>query len=270
MATRTEPMRIHSLSCATQRWLDDDRRPAAFCGFSAPGGYARTGNARAGHGRSGLGARLALGGNELVKPADFALDRFEPVPLEFKGVAVYSLAGPGRRGPEPLKALLQPAAAALENPHPDIGLSQAEEREVDAEAVVLPGRRTRLGQQILESLLAFRGEPVDDLGSSWPVQRPDGRVRDFLRDQAVGQQVLQGRIQRAIAEGAESTQQRVEPLAQLVPVHGGLVQDAEDGKFEHPRSLAAHTRPVLLFHTQLTSWTTNALVSAMCQFDVST
>src|SRR6185312_13076622 len=56
--------------------------------------------------------------------------------------------------------------------------------------------------------------------------------------QAAGGEVLQARIQRSVAEGAERPENRVQPLAQLVAMHGGFVQQPEHGKLEHAGPLA--------------------------------
>src|ERR1700722_6770570 len=92
------------------------------------------------------------------------------MPLQFQGVAVHPLASPGSCCPESLEPLLEPATAALKNPHPDVGLGQAEEREMHSEPVVLPGRRARLPEQVVEPFLAVGCEPIDDLGSARAVK----------------------------------------------------------------------------------------------------
>ena len=105
---------------------------------------------------------LALALDQLVEPADLALDGLEPVPLQLEGVAVDPLAGAGQRRAEAVEALLEPRPAALEDAQPGGGVGAGEEREVDAEVLVLPGGRAGLGEQLLEVLLALGGEPVDD------------------------------------------------------------------------------------------------------------
>src|SRR5215831_8166723 len=85
------------------------------------------------------------------------------MPVEFKRVTVEPLPGPGHRRPDTGQPLLEPGAPAFQDPQPDVGPGLAEEGEVDAESVVLPGRGARFGQQVLQPLLAVRGQPVDDL-----------------------------------------------------------------------------------------------------------
>ncbi len=53
---------------------------------------------------------------------------------------------------------------------------------------------------------------------------------------------LQARVQRAVGQGAERAEHEVEALAQLVAVHGRLVQQAEDGRLEHVGT-TAHGAP---------------------------
>jgi hypothetical protein len=118
----------------------------------------------------------------------------------------------------------------------------AEEGEVNAEPFVLPRRRAGLGEQLLEPLLALGREPVNDLRS--PARHDPVilvRVGVLLCDQPLGQELLQAGVERPVRERAEHSEQGVEPLAQLVPVHGGLVEQAEDGEFENAGTLpAAH------------------------------
>ena len=80
-----------------------------------------------------------------------------------------------------------------------------------AEAVVLPRRRARLGQEILQPLLAVGGQPVDNFRAA-PGQGIDRAGQGFL-DQALAQQFLQARVQGSVPEGTERAEQRVEPLA---------------------------------------------------------
>src|SRR5215467_1048546 len=181
--------------------------------------------------------------------------------LQFQRVAVDPFASPGCGGSETFKPLFEPTTPPFKNPHPDVGLRQAEECEVDSEAVVLPGGWARLAEQVIQPLFAVGSQPVDDLGSPWPVQRLARIGPGIFRDQSLGQQVLEGGIQRAIAEGPKGSQQRVEPLAQLVSVHRCLVQDAEHGKLEHASPLATHTRSHLAISAELTSGAPGQLLS---------
>ena len=115
--------------------------------------------------RLGLVARAGCSfrGDQLVQPADFPLDRLQAVPVQLEGVAVQALPGPGQGGADALHPLLEPAAPALQDPQPDVRPGLAEEGEPDTESVVLPGGGPRLGEQVLQPLLAFGGQPVDDL-----------------------------------------------------------------------------------------------------------
>ncbi|GMA87099.1 hypothetical protein GCM10025868_23490 [Angustibacter aerolatus] len=90
-------------------------------------------------------ARSAL--IRLGQPAHLALHRLEAVLLQREGVLVGPLAAAGQRGRDRLEALLETAAPALEDAQPDVGAGATEEREVDAEGVVLPRRRTGLADQ---------------------------------------------------------------------------------------------------------------------------
>ena len=112
---------------------------------------------------SRLAARLPLRCDQLVEPADLPLHRLKAVPVQFERVAVQALPGPRHRRPDGVQPFLQPGPAALQDAQPDVRAGLAEEREPDTEAVVLPGGGARLGQQLLQPLLALRGQPVDDL-----------------------------------------------------------------------------------------------------------
>src|SRR5262249_59985168 len=88
-----------------------------------------------------------------------------------------------------------------------------------------------------------RGGRVADVrrGAGWGAAEP---VRLLFRDQALRQQLLEARIERAVAKGTEGTEERVQSLAQFVTVHGSLVQQAEHGQLEHSRPVTtAHDSP---------------------------
>src|ERR1022692_750862 len=233
MATRTEP--ITMLLYLPLPTTDNLRPLLGWSGVAAwsvvPGPAAR------------LSVRLPFPGDELVEPADLALDRLQPVTLQLKGVAVDPLPGPGQPGAERIDPLLKPAAPALKDPEPDVRPGLAEECEAHAEAVVFPGRGASLGQQILQPLLAVGGQPVDNLGPA-SGQRARGVGQCVLGDQAAEGQVLQARVQRAVAEGPERAEQGIQLLAQFIAVHRGLVQQSENGELEHARALGAHRRLV--------------------------
>lgn len=88
------------------------------------------------------------------------------MPLEFERVVVQTLAGACQGGAHLLQPLLKAAAAAFQYPHPHFALRLAEEGEAGREVLVLPGVRSRVGQELLEVLLTFGGQPVDDLRAS--------------------------------------------------------------------------------------------------------
>src|SRR5262245_14722082 len=241
MATRTEPIPLCSLSFSastdlTKRGLPDQLVPSQVVlpctrGLGAVVPWRRV--------------RPSLGGDQLVQPADFALDRLQAVALQLEGVAVDALPGPREPGPEGLDPLFQPAAPALEDPQPDVRRGQAEEGEPDAEPVVLPGGGPGLGKQVLQVLLAVSGQPVDDLGTA-AAKRLSGIGHRVLCDEPATGQVLQTRVQRAVTEGAERAKDRVKPLPQIVAVHRSLVQQPEHGELKHAGPLAAHLRSCLL------------------------
>ena len=109
--------------------------------------------------------------DQLVEPAHLALAGVEAELVQLAGVAVDLLAGPGQRGAQALPALLDGAPAALQDAHPDLGRGAGEERQVHAEAVVVPGLRAGLGEQLGEPLLALGGDPVDPPGPPGPAGR---------------------------------------------------------------------------------------------------
>src|SRR5215469_16261449 len=244
MATRTEPIPMCSLSFFSSGAAAASagrRRSAVLCvaprlavglGIRWPAGPRVRRPPR-------LVVSLPLGRDQFVQPADLALDRLQAVPLQLEGVAVDPLPGPGQAGPERLDPLFKPAAPALQNPEPDLSRGQAEEREPHAEPVVLPGRRASLGEQVVQALLSVGRQPVDDLGAA-PCEGLRWLGDVLFGDEAAYGQVLQARVQRPVAESAECAEHRVEPLAQFVAVHRRLVQQPEDGKFEHAGPLAAH------------------------------
>src|SRR5262249_48570011 len=96
-----------------------------------------------------------------------------------------------------------------------------------------------LARQALEPLLAVGRQPVHDLRPP-AGQRLGGRRGNLLGDQPPAEQVLEARVQGPVPERAECAEHRVEPLAQLVSVHGSLMQQPEHGQLEYPRSLIAH------------------------------
>jgi hypothetical protein len=109
---------------------------------------------------------LPLGVDQLVEPADLALDRVEAVLLELEGVSVELFPGPGQAGPQAVAPFFHPVPAALKDAQPDLRLRLREEGEVHPEALVVVRRGSGLGEQLGEPLLALRGQPVDDLAAA--------------------------------------------------------------------------------------------------------
>ena len=177
--------------------------------------------------------------DELRQPADLAVHRLEPVALQLERVAVDALAGPRQRGPQTLPLPLDRAPAALEDPQPHVRGGVPEEGQVDAEVTSVVVRlRAGLADQFLEALLALRGDRVDHLPAAAGERR---RVRRQQLpwaglddgDEPGRVEPLQRGIQRAVGDAAQAPEHRRELLAQLVPVHRRLLQQAQDGELEH-------------------------------------
>jgi hypothetical protein len=153
------------------------------------------------------------------------------VPLELERVTVHPFPGARERRAYPFHPVFEPASPAFQDPQPDVGPGLAKEREVHAELVVFPGRRAGLGQQILQPLLPFSGQPVDDLGPARAARtgrgaRSRGRLRVvvFPGDQAIGVQLVQAGVEGSVGQRPERAEQHVQLFAQLVAVHGPAVQ----------------------------------------------
>src|SRR5262249_7683668 len=130
MATRTEPMTGCSL-----------------LGGSLCGGVDRS-----------VRVRAALGGDELVEPPHLPLHGFQTVPLQFEGVVVHPFRGaPSGARTEGVRALLQAPTAPFEDAQPNGRVGAAEEREPDAEGVVVPFLGPAGAHQLREVVLAVRG-----------------------------------------------------------------------------------------------------------------
>src|SRR6516225_6805112 len=80
--------------------------------------------------------------------------------VQFQGVAVHTLPGACEGRPDGLHTFLKAAATALEDPEPYVGPGLPEEREVNAEPVVVPRRRAALAEELLQPLLALGRQPV--------------------------------------------------------------------------------------------------------------
>jgi hypothetical protein len=163
--------------------------------------------------------------------------------VQFQGVTVDSFPGPRERGTHGFHALFQPAAAPFQDAQPDIGAGLTEEREVHPEPVVFPRGGTGLAQQVLQALLAVRGQAVDDPGPP-PGTRPRGILIWLLHYQAFGEEFLQAWVERPVGERAKGAKHGIEPLAQLVAVHGRATQQPEHGQFKHAVTVATHAAPL--------------------------
>src|SRR5260370_36502992 len=80
--------------------------------------------------------------------------------VQFQGVTVDALPGAREGRPDGFHAFLEPAAPALEDPEPHVGPRLSEKREVNAEPVVVPRRRTALPEEFGQPLLAVGSQPV--------------------------------------------------------------------------------------------------------------
>src|SRR6478672_2352415 len=166
----------------------------------------------------------ALGVDEVRQPADLPLHRLDAVALELRGVRVDLLLGQRELVLDAVQTLLEAGAAPFEHAQPDLHVGATEEREPDVEVVVLPRGRTHLRHEALELTVTGLGDLVDD-------PRPPGDRGDRgrgLLDQRATQHLLQGGVERAVRQHAAPAEHEVEPLAQLVAVHGSLVQQPED------------------------------------------
>src|SRR6185312_8381535 len=186
---------------------------------------------------------VMLGADELVEPPDLAFDRLQTMALEFQRVSVDPLPGLGDLLADQIQPLFQTRPAAFEDPQADRRVGAPEEGEVDPEVLVLPGGRPGVGEQALEARLPGRGQLVDDLRPTVGLDPARLHHRTVLYDPATGDQTLQTRIERAVREGTERPEQQIEPLAQLITVHRGLVQQAQHGELEYSRALGHRALP---------------------------
>ena len=77
------------------------------------------------------------------------------MPVQLQGVAVHALPGPREGGADGLRALLEPAAPAFEDPEPYVSPRLPEKCEVNPEPVVFPRRGTALAEEFLQPFFAF-------------------------------------------------------------------------------------------------------------------
>src|SRR5258706_3832733 len=97
MATRTEPIPMCSFSYSQQALRLTQLAAVSIVAVMCVGHVLAR----------GLRVRAPLGSDQLVQPADIALDRFQSVPLQLEGVAVDALPGPGDPGAESLDPLFE-------------------------------------------------------------------------------------------------------------------------------------------------------------------
>ena len=183
-----------------------------------------------------LGAAALLGGDELVEPPHFPLGGLEPVPLEFEPVGVEPLGGARERLPDPLAALFDPAAPGFEDAQAGGRVGAGEEREVHPEQGLVGGLGSGLGHELGEVLFALGCEPVDLAGPPAGQQRFfNGPLdRGLLDDESALTHPLEGGVEGAVAErGPDGPEQGQQAFAQLVAVHGGLVQEPQYGQLKH-------------------------------------
>src|SRR3954452_10815433 len=226
MATRTEPIPVNSSVTWWWCWsVGGARVGAAWPGCDAP--------------LRALSDPRALSGDELAEPADLAVNRLETVLLQLERVAVELLSGAPQRAGHLFPSLLEPTAPALEDLQPDVRVGLGEEREPHPEAVVVPCGRATFGELLLQSFLALRRELVDD-----PAAPARSRLTGLGvgRDQPAGKHLLEARVERAVGDRPQRTEERVDPLAQFVAVQRRLVQQTENGELEHAGP-SAHRRP---------------------------
>src|SRR5664279_5184209 len=185
--------------------------------------------------------------DQLVEPAHLAVGGLEAELVQFGGVGVEAFGGAGDGRSQALPALLDPATATLEDPHPGVGGGPGEEREMHAEPVVGPGLRPGVAKQIGQSLLSLGGDPVrHPRAAGGQRDRVDVGDRILGGDVAGGLQAAQRRVERTEAERPERAQGGVQSLPQLVAVHRGLREQAEDRELEDGGTLLnddAHPLP---------------------------
>ena len=207
------------------------RAHGRFAGHCSPGflGVGSSVGFRCGSARVRLVGRPLLL-DQLVEPPHLALAGVEAELVQLAGVAVDLLARAGQHGPQALPPLLHRPPTALEDAHPDLGGRAGEEREVHAEAVVVERLRPRVGQQLGEALLALGGDPVHAPGAAGPRAV---RRRGVLDDQSGPREAAQRGVQGSVGDDPQAAEPGAELLAQLVAVHRGLVEQAQDRQLEH-------------------------------------
>src|SRR5690606_35643160 len=156
--------------------------------------------------------------------------------LQFQRVRIEPLGCAREKFPQSLAPLLHSAPATLQDAQPSSPVGAREEREVPTEPGVLVGLRASLSHQLTEALLALRCDLVDDSAAT-AGQRWDSIIAGWslsgLGDQACGLHSAQRRVERAEADrGPDRSELGGQLLAQLVPVHGALMQEAEDGELQ--------------------------------------
>jgi hypothetical protein len=158
---------------------------------------------RASRGRSSgeparpCGHPVPFGGDELLEPSHLALHGFKTVALKLEGVAVEPLAGSTQRRGDVFLTLLEPATPALEDAKSYRRIGLPEKGEPDAEAFVVPGGGTALGELLVQPFLAVGGQLVHVLLAASRAGLARGVVRG---DEAGVEQRGQAGIQAAVGD----------------------------------------------------------------------
>ena len=150
--------------------------------------------------------------------------------MELAGVPVERVAGAGHGVAKSLPAFLDLPAATFQDPHPSLGRGAVEERQVYSETVVGVVLRAGVDDQFGETTTAGIGQLIDPPGAT---QHGGSLGSGIFDDQSVGLHTPQGRVQRAVGEGAESSEQPGQALAEFVAVHRGLLKKTQNGEFQH-------------------------------------
>ena len=181
----------------------------------------------------GVRVVAALGVDQLREPADLTLDRLDAVALELHGVAVdlpfwcgslelvlhpvEPLLEPRLRRPSRIRSRA-PMSVRLKKANRTSKLSSSQ-AEGPTSAISRLNCSVPAGGELVDDPLPTAGGPR--LGS--------GHV---LGDPAGLEHLLQGRVERAVGQQPAPAEHPVDLLAQLVAVHGRLVQQSEDCELE--------------------------------------
>ena len=176
-----------------------------------------------------------LGLDQVGQPAHLALDRLDRVPLELGDVAV------GARRAAAARARSSRSWSRERRPSRIRSRTPASVREKNANRMLKSSSSQAAGPASVisrgEELGAGRRDLVDD-----PLAAGDpGEAVATSVTRPGAQHPLQRGVERAVGEQPGPAEQQVQPLAQLVAVQRGVVQEPEDGQLEG-RALARHVR----------------------------